>query len=327
MIEDLPDPLVGAGVDLRDFGYMPLDVVRLRDSDLAILARPEVFRASVMLWCAAWHQVPAGSLPSNDRLLADYSRAGPRWRAIREEVLADFILCSDGRLYHPTVVEKVHEAIGARAAQKARTVAATAAREAKRKADEAAKGLKVAVAIERSERDEGPAQLRLVPLETERDVQRDVERNVQRDVERNVVQGKGREGKGRELKEKETWGAVAPRLAGFPEFWQAWPKSRRKDRKGLCEALWRDKRLAEQTETILRHVRFMAASPEWQRTADDGGDFIPAPQVYLRQRRWEGAEIDGLPSGGAEDWEAINARRREEDRLADEAEARGEVIR
>ena len=34
----LHDPLVPADVDLRDFGFMPLDVLRLRDSDMMALA-------------------------------------------------------------------------------------------------------------------------------------------------------------------------------------------------------------------------------------------------------------------------------------------------
>ena len=71
-MSEAPDPLVPAEVDLRDFGFMPLDVLRLRDSDLAALANGEEFKAAVLLWCAAWHQVPAASLPNDDRLLARF---------------------------------------------------------------------------------------------------------------------------------------------------------------------------------------------------------------------------------------------------------------
>lgn len=103
MTERLPAPLVAADVDLRDFGYMPLEVVRLRDSELAGEASADVFRASVLLWCASWHQIPAGSLPNRDRTLADYSRTGARWTRIKAEVLAEWVECSDGRLYHPDI--------------------------------------------------------------------------------------------------------------------------------------------------------------------------------------------------------------------------------
>ena len=48
----LPDPLVPAEVDLRDFAFMPLHVVRLRDSGLTAKASGDEFRAAVLLWCA-----------------------------------------------------------------------------------------------------------------------------------------------------------------------------------------------------------------------------------------------------------------------------------
>lgn len=194
-----PDPLVPAEVDLRDFGYMPLDALRLRDSDLAIEASPEVFRASVLLWCASWHQVPAGSLPMKDKTLAEYSRAGVRWPRIRAEVLSRWVECADGRLYHPVVAEKAREAQLAKDAQRARTKAATEAREAKRRLT--AKGS-----------DDPPSGGR----DGGRDDERHVERDEQRDVERNVVQGKGREGNRREEKEKDTRTAGSTDVAGVP---------------------------------------------------------------------------------------------------------------
>ena len=52
-----------ADVDLRDFAFMPLEVARLRDSEMAAVADAEIFRCGVLLWCYAWHQVPAGSVP------------------------------------------------------------------------------------------------------------------------------------------------------------------------------------------------------------------------------------------------------------------------
>ena len=64
-----PAPLTHARCDLRDFTFMPLDVVRLRDSDLAALESPEACWAAVLLWAASWHQVPAASLPDDDRVL------------------------------------------------------------------------------------------------------------------------------------------------------------------------------------------------------------------------------------------------------------------
>lgn len=104
-----PEPLVPAEVDLRDFQYMELDVRTLRDSRFAAQVTGDAFRAGVLLWCAAWHQVPAGSVPDDDVELANlagYGRFIKEWRKVRAEALTQFVKCSDGRLYHETVAEK-----------------------------------------------------------------------------------------------------------------------------------------------------------------------------------------------------------------------------
>ena len=109
MAEGFPGPLVPAEVDLRDFQYMELDVRVLRDSKFAAEVHPEAFRAGVLLWCAAWHQVPAASLPDNDvelSALAGFGRVIKEWKRYREEALALFVRCSDGRLYHRVIAEK-----------------------------------------------------------------------------------------------------------------------------------------------------------------------------------------------------------------------------
>jgi hypothetical protein len=106
-------PLVPIEVDLRDFHFMPLDVSRLVNSDLAAIASGEEFKAAVILWCKSWHQIPASSLPNDDRMLAHlagYGRDTKAWSKVREIALKGFVLCSDGRLYHPVVAEKAMEA-------------------------------------------------------------------------------------------------------------------------------------------------------------------------------------------------------------------------
>lgn len=105
-----PVPLVPAEVDLRDFSFMPLHVQRLRDSELVDLATGDEFKAAVLLWCYAWHQQPASSLPNDDRILAARSGAGPAWRKVKDMALRGFIECSDGRLYHPLIAEAAIDA-------------------------------------------------------------------------------------------------------------------------------------------------------------------------------------------------------------------------
>jgi hypothetical protein len=124
-------PPVPADLSLRDFPYMPLDVVRLRDSGLVIDLSGDEFRAAVLLWCAAWHQVPASSLPNDDRILANlagYGRAVKSWLKLRPNAIRGFRLCADGRLYHPVIAEKALEADSKRWKRKNQTAAATAAR-------------------------------------------------------------------------------------------------------------------------------------------------------------------------------------------------------
>lgn len=111
--KSVPEPLTSIDCDLRDFAFMPLDVARLRDSDLAIQLGAEEFRAAVLLWCAAWHQVPAASLPDDDKALAalaGYGRVVTEWRKHREGALYGWVKCDDGRLYHPVVAEKARDA-------------------------------------------------------------------------------------------------------------------------------------------------------------------------------------------------------------------------
>jgi hypothetical protein len=103
---------------------MPLDIQRLRDSDLAAESTPEECWAALLLWGAAWQQVPAASLPDNDRVLANlagYGRVVEAWLKVRAGALRNFILCSDGRLYHPVVAEKALTAWTGKLTQRWRT--------------------------------------------------------------------------------------------------------------------------------------------------------------------------------------------------------------
>lgn len=132
MTEELPAPLTPAECDLRTFPYMPLDVVRLRDSDLAAIADAELFRCSVLAWCVAWHQVPAASLPDDDAAMARLLGLGrdvKGWKKLRAAgALRGFVKCSDGRLYHEVVAEKARAAWNAKSEQCDRTKKARAAR-------------------------------------------------------------------------------------------------------------------------------------------------------------------------------------------------------
>jgi hypothetical protein len=105
-------PPYGSEVDLSDFKFMPLEVQRLRDSRIASTVTGDEFMAAILLWCASWHQVPAGSLPDDDAELAKFAGFGrvvKEWRKVKSGALYGWVTCSDGRLYHPVVAEKVWE--------------------------------------------------------------------------------------------------------------------------------------------------------------------------------------------------------------------------
>ena len=105
-----PAPLTPADCDLRDFQFMPVDVHRLLTSETWILGTGEERAAAMTLWLASWHQVPAGSIPKDDRMLAHLSQSGPKWKKLKSHTLRGWIEAADGRLYHPVVAEKALEA-------------------------------------------------------------------------------------------------------------------------------------------------------------------------------------------------------------------------
>lgn len=112
MTATLPKPLTPPDCDLSTLPSMLLDVQRLRDSGMAHHENADVFRASVLLWCASWAQPIAASLKDDDRELAGlagFGRFVAEWLKIKADVMAGFVLCADGRWYHPVVAEKALE--------------------------------------------------------------------------------------------------------------------------------------------------------------------------------------------------------------------------
>jgi hypothetical protein len=115
MNNQLPEPPVPADCDLRTFRYMPFDVARFRDSRFSAVIDPGAGFFAIQLWAAAWHQVPAGSLPNEDamlRMLSGCGRDQLLWDSVKEGALYGFAPHADGRLYHPAITEFVIEAYG-----------------------------------------------------------------------------------------------------------------------------------------------------------------------------------------------------------------------
>lgn len=90
---------------------------------------------------------------------------------------------------------------------------------------------------------------------------------------------------GKERKGKED----ATRRDGFAEFWEAWPKSERKQDKAKCEAKLKAilAKEPELIDAILTDIAIKKMTEKWR------GGYVEAPEVYLNNRRWE----DGVTPG------------------------------
>lgn len=120
---ELPAPLAPLDCDCRGLPFMPLEVSRLVDSDLTALSTGDEFKAAVLLWARSWSEIPAASLPDDDRILArkaGYSLA--EWRDLKEMALRGWVRCADGRLYHPVIADL---AVAASAKRKGQAAKAT----------------------------------------------------------------------------------------------------------------------------------------------------------------------------------------------------------
>ena len=101
-----PPPPVPPDCDVSKLDGFMLDAARLLGSELWALSTGDEMKAALGLWCRAWRQVPAASLPDDDAVLcsfAGYGRDLKAWRKVKAMALRGFILCSDGRLYHPVL--------------------------------------------------------------------------------------------------------------------------------------------------------------------------------------------------------------------------------
>jgi len=77
----------------------------------------------------------------------------------------------------------------------------------------------------------------------------------------------------------------------FERFWAAWPKHHRKINRKECLRKWTKELLDSKSAEVMAGLERWKASKDWQK---DGGQYIPAPLVWLNQERWT-AEFGGAP--------------------------------
>lgn len=87
----------------------------------------------------------------------------------------------------------------------------------------------------------------------------------------------------------------------FSRFWETWPSNTstytRKGCRAECFRRWTMRGLDAEANHIIAHVTWLKSTEQWQQS---GGQFIPAPLVYLNQSRWDGAEIPETPAEARE---------------------------
>ena len=101
------------------------------------------------------------------------------------------------------------------------------------------------------------------------------------------AEGKGR--KGKEGKEPASEDA-------FAQFWDAWPKSERKQDKAKCAEKFKAQGFAEVLPAILADIAVKKTTDKWR------GGFIEAPEVYLNNRRWEDGATAGHDISAVQHW-------------------------
>jgi len=109
----LPPPPLPADCSFRQFDWMPFFGVRWLNSARRFKAPEGGLDAMLALQVEAWRQVPAASLPADDKELAHLAglaRLPKIWQRVRKWVLEEWVLHSDGRLYHLDMVERALDA-------------------------------------------------------------------------------------------------------------------------------------------------------------------------------------------------------------------------
>lgn len=116
-----PAPPVPPECVLRGHDYFPLYFERLRKSKWWRRASDTARARNVMMWGEAYKAQPAGSLPDDDDELAEAAGYGMNveaFLAVKDEIMAPWMLCADGRWYHPTTCEVVLEVWGKTSAKR-----------------------------------------------------------------------------------------------------------------------------------------------------------------------------------------------------------------
>jgi hypothetical protein len=202
-------PLVPVECNMGGNEWFPLHFRRLRKSKWWRRASDLARSRNVMLWGEAYQSTPAGSLADDDDELAEAAGFGmdvEAFLAAKAEIMAPWMLCTDGRWYHPTLCEVVIEA-WEKASEKRQ-------KEARRKAEQRAK-VRTPVRAEKAN----------VPRDTangptgQPEPSRGTGGGVTRDQCAQEEEITGEEKTGQDSRSRDTVAASKPRGARLPADW------------------------------------------------------------------------------------------------------------
>lgn len=119
---------------MRGYGWWKQSVSFFASEEwIEVNSHPYAAQATINLIAASWHQLPAGSLPTSDAVLARHAMVDAEtWVELKPLILARWRLCSDGRYYRDDVARLVNDARASKRAGTARTAPAREARARKR---------------------------------------------------------------------------------------------------------------------------------------------------------------------------------------------------
>lgn len=106
----LPPPLTPPEANLTRFHFLPIEGATFTKLEDWIRCKQDHKLAfpTLSLMLASWHSTPAGSLANKDMILRDAAGLDTtQWAAVKDQVMAGWVLCSDHRWYHPYVASKV----------------------------------------------------------------------------------------------------------------------------------------------------------------------------------------------------------------------------
>lgn len=117
-MSDLPDPPYPATVRAKGWRF-ELDYEQIEQSStwaLASAKAPEVRGWLLLMWMCAWKQVPCGSFPNDEAVIAAMiGMPSKTWTRLRDVLMRGWTASSDGRVYHDTIGARVAEMLEYRA--------------------------------------------------------------------------------------------------------------------------------------------------------------------------------------------------------------------